>query len=58
MCGCFSRHPNRNHNNLFEYIENTLSKIDSNKYQILLQVIIILTSCSMNTVHSVMILLI
>ena len=34
MCGCIYRHPNRNSNNFLEYIENTLSKIDNNKYQI------------------------
>ena len=34
MCGCIHRHPNRDPNNFFEYIENTLSKIDNNKYQI------------------------
>ena len=34
MCGCIYRHPNRDPDNFFEYIENTLSKIDNNKYQI------------------------
>ena len=34
MCGCIYRHPNRDPNNFFEYTENTLSKIDNNKYQI------------------------
>ena len=35
MCGgCIYRHPNREPNNFVEYIENTLSKIDNNKYQI------------------------
>ena len=34
MCGCIYRHPNRDPKNFFEYIENTLSKIDNNKYQI------------------------
>ena len=34
ICGCIYRHPNRDPDNVFEYIENTLSKIDSNKYQI------------------------
>ena len=34
MCGCIYRHPNRDPDNFFEYIENTLSKLDNNKYQI------------------------
>ena len=34
MCGCIYRHPNRDPNYFFEYIEHFLSKIDNNKYQI------------------------
>ena len=34
MCGFIYRHPNQDPNNFFEYIENILSKIDNNKYQI------------------------
>ena len=35
MCGgCIYRHPNRDPNKFFKYIENTLSKIDKNKHQI------------------------
>ena len=36
MCGCMYRHPNTDVLTFLKYIESTISKIDSNKYQIFL----------------------